>query len=120
MVKRIIYTVGCFFIANAIVAQQSYIDSLKNEISICKNDTACMILFGKTADIYSEINPDSAYYYAEKMQAITKKLHLKLEESFALNQMGYALMNKGNQPRALQNILSSIAIGEDPESEKNL
>jgi hypothetical protein len=32
--------------------------------------------------------------------------------------MGYALLNKGNQPRALQNILSSIAIGEDPASEK--
>ncbi|HEV8273988.1 MAG TPA: ATP-binding protein [Chitinophagaceae bacterium] len=120
MKRRIIQTVFYLFIANFIVAQQSYIDSLKNKISVCKNDTACMILFGKTADIYSEINPDSAYYYAEKMQAITKKLHLSLEESVALNQMGYALLNKGNQPRALQNILSSIAIGEDPASEKNL
>jgi signal transduction histidine kinase len=120
MRRRIIYTVFYLFVANAIIAQQSYIDSLKKEISDCKNDTVCMILFGKTADIYSEINPDSAYYYAEKMQAITKKLHLKLEESVALNQMGYALLNKGNQPRALQNILSSIAIGEDPGSEKNL
>jgi len=120
MRRRIIYTVFYLFVANAIIAQQSYIDSLKKEISVCKNDTVCMILFGKTADIYSEINPDSAYYYAEKMQAITKKLHLKLEESVALNQMGYALLNKGNQPRALQNILSSIAIGEDPGSEENL
>jgi len=120
MKRRCIYTVVFLFIANFIVAQQSYIDSLKYEISICKNDTACMILFGKTADIYSEINPDSAYYYASKMQAITKKLHLKLEESVALNQMGYALLNKGNQPRALQDILSSIDICEDPHSEENL
>jgi len=120
MTRRIIHTMFYLFIANFIVAQQSYIDSLKNEISVCKNDTACMILFGKTADIYSEINPDSAYFYAEKMQAITKKLHLRLEESVSLNQMGYALLNKGNQPRALQNILSSIDIGEDPRSEENL
>ncbi len=54
------------------------------------------------------------------MQVIAKKLDLKLEESFTLNQMGYAMVNKGNQPRALQYILSSIAIGEDPESERNL
>jgi len=118
--SRIIQFVFYLFIANILVAQQSYIDSLKNEISVCKNDTACMILFGKTSDIYSEINPDSAYRYAEKMQTITKKLHLKLEETFALNQMAYALLNKGNQPRALQNMLASMAICEDPENEKNI
>jgi signal transduction histidine kinase len=111
-----------FVIAMVSIArsQQSYIDSLKNVMHGCNSDTACMIVFGQIADIYSEINPDSAYHYADKMYLLTKKMHLKLEESIALNQMGYALLNKGNQPRALQNILSSIAICEDPKSEKNL
>src|SRR5258705_705019 len=120
MVKRIIYTVGCFFIANAILAQQSYIDSLKREIAISHNDTTDLILFGRISDIYSEITHDSSYYYGEKMLAITKKLDLKLDETFALNQMSYALLNKGNHPRSLQKILSSIAISEDAASEKNL
>ncbi|HZI54909.1 MAG TPA: hypothetical protein VFD56_14440, partial [Chitinophagaceae bacterium] len=120
MTRRIAYTTILLFITTFVAAQQSYLDSLKREISVCKNDTACMILFGKTADFYSEINPDSAYHYAEKMQTITQKLDLKLEESSALNQMGYALLNKGNQPRALQYLLSSIAICEDPDSEKNV
>jgi len=118
--RRIIYIVFYLFVANAIVAQQSYIDSLRHEISVSENDTVNMILFAKISDIYSEINPDSAYFYAEKMRTITIKLHLRLEEIFALNQMGYALLNKGNQPRSLQTILSSIAIGEDAASEKNL
>src|ERR1700752_3187805 len=109
MSKRIVYSTVFIFITTFAVAQQSYIDSLKSEIVNVKNDTAQMILFGKVADIYSEINPDSAYHYAEKMNAITKKLNLKLEESVALNQMSYAMLNKGNQPRALQYILSSIA-----------
>jgi signal transduction histidine kinase len=120
MIKYIAYSVIFNCIATATVAQQSYIDSLKNELGNAKTDTSQMILYGKIADIYSEINPDSAYHYAEKMQTITRKLNLKLEETIALNQMGYAQLNKGNQPRALQNILSSIAICEDPKSEKNL
>ena len=121
MIKRIAY---CFVFVIAMVSaarsQESYIDSLKNVMHGCNNDTVCMIVFGQIADIYSEINPDSAYHYAEKMQGLTKKMHLRLEESIALNQMGYAQLNKGNRPRALQNILSSIAICEDAQSEKNL
>jgi len=120
MIKRISYFIVLIVTAATACAQQSYIDSLKTEMRVCRNDTACMILYGKIADIYSEINPDSAYYYAGKMQVITKKLNLKLEESITLNQMSYAMLNKGNHPRALQHILSSIAICEDPKSEANL
>lgn len=120
MIRRFIYTAFYFFVANSVVAQQFYIDSLRKEINLSKNDTASLILFGKIADVYSEINPDSSYSYAEKMLAISKKLQLKLEESIALNQMSYALLNKGNQPRSLQTVLSSIEITEDAASEKNL
>ena len=120
MRKRLIYCAFFVLIAVPAVAQQSYIDSLKKEIVSVKNDTAQMILFGIVADIYSEINPDSSYHYAEKMNVITKKLNLKLEESITLDQMSYAMLNKGNQPRALQYILSAIAIGEDPKSEEKV
>jgi signal transduction histidine kinase len=120
MRQRIVYSAVFIFMTTFAVAQQSYIDSLKREIGVCRNDTACMILYGKTADIYSEINPDSAFHYAEKMNTITKKLNLKLEESVTLNQMSYAMLNTGNRPRALQYILSSIAIGEDPKSEEHV
>ncbi len=120
MRERLVFCAFFVFVAVTAVAQQSYIDSLKKEIAASKNDTTNLIRFGKIADIYSEINPDSSYHYAQKMQAITKKLHLRLEEAFALNQMGYALLNKGNWPPALQHILSSIVICEDKDIEKNL
>ena len=120
MKKGLVFFVFLLFVTVPVFSQQSYIDSLKKEMSLSGNDTSNLILFGKTADIYSEINPDSAYHYGEKMRAISRQLHLKMEESFALNQMGYAMLNKGNQPRALQYILSSIAICEDPKSERNL
>jgi signal transduction histidine kinase len=100
--------------------QDRYIDSLRHQISLTNNDTLQFILLGKIADVYSEINPDSALYYAEKMIPITQKLQFKLEEATALGIMGYAQINLGNYPRSLQYLLSAIEITSDPSSEKKL
>ena len=120
MISRIIYALFFLVIVKPVAAQQHYIDSLKNEISLSKNDTVNLILLGKISDIYAEINPDSAYHYAGKMLAITQRLDLKLEEAAALGEMSYALLNLGNYPRSLQTILSAIAITENSKSEKNI
>src|SRR4249920_1591830 len=100
--------------------QDRYIDSLQHQISLTNNDTLQFILLGKIADVYSEINPDSALYYAEKMIPITQKLQFKLEEATALGIMGYAQINLGNYPRSLQYLLSAIEITSDPSNEKKL
>ena len=118
MKKRFILSVIILLILNAAKAQQVNIDSLKNEFLSSKNDTIQLILAGKLANTYSEINPDSAYYYAGKMLAISKDHHFRIEEVAALNEMGYALLNMGNYPRSLQTLLSAISIAKDPASEK--
>ena len=120
MIKRVIYIISFLLAVTAAAAQQSYIDSLKKEIAFSKNDTINLILLEKIANVYSEINPDSAYYYAGKMLAITRKLNLGLEEVVGLGEMGYALLNMGNYPRSLQTLLLAISIAVDPDSEKNI
>lgn len=120
MLRRIIYIKICLVLSIAVTAQQFNIDSLKNELAHSKNDTAIMLLLGNIADGYSEINPDSSYLYGNKMLTITKKLDLRLEEIFALCQMGYAQMNMGNYPRSLQTLISAISLSEDKNSEKNI
>jgi signal transduction histidine kinase len=45
---------------------------------------------------------------------------LRLEETSALNNIAYAWQNKGNFARSLQYLLNTIAIEEDPASEKNV
>src|SRR5215510_6928252 len=100
--------------------QDRYIDSLQHELAVSNNDTIRFILLGRIADVYSEINPDSAFYYAEKVIPYTKKLQLKLEEATALAVMGYAQINLGNYPRSLEYLLSAIEITSDPSSEKNV
>ena len=120
MTRQLLCFICCIFFAVGITAQQANLDSLKRELNQSKNDTASLFLLAKITDAYSEINFDSVYVYAEKMQAIAKKLRLPLDETSALNNIGYALLNKGNYARSLQYLLSSLAIAEDPASEKNI
>ena len=120
MIKQIFLMVIFLLNVRPVLAQQRYIDSLRNEIDVSKNDTISLILLAKIANLYSESNPDSAYRYAEKMFGISKKLALKQEEMAALGEMGYALLNVNNYPRSLQILLSAISIGEDPASENKI
>ena len=101
-------------------SQTRYIDSLQHELAACKNDTMRFILLGRIADVYSEINPDSAFYYAGKVIPYTKQMQFKLEEATALAVMGYAQINLGNYPRSLEYLLSAIEITSDISSEKRV
>ena len=96
------------------------IDSLKRELKNDLSDTMSCIILGRIADTYAEINPDSAFHYAELMLAIARKLNYELEEAVALGEMMYAQQNMGNYPRALQYVLTAIDITSNPESEKNV
>ena len=120
MIRRFIFTAVNLVMLLSASAQQYVIDSLKNELLLSKNDTTRMLLLGKIADAYSEINPDSAFHYGSSMLPLTKKMNLKLEEVFALCQIGYAQLNMGNYPRSLQSLLAAISISEDKNSEKNI
>src|ERR1044072_4726009 len=100
--------------------QNRYIDSLRHELAFSNNDTMRFILMGKISDVYSEINPDSAFYYADKVIPYAKKFQFKLEEATALAVMGYAQINLGNYPRSLEYFLSAIEMTSDPSSEKKL
>jgi len=71
MRRSIINVMLYLFIANAAVAQRSYLDSLKNEIAISENDTIRLIRLRNIARVYSELYPDSAYSYSEKLLAIS-------------------------------------------------
>ena len=76
MIKRFITTASVLVLFQG-AAQQCDIDSLQRVISRSRNDTIHLVLFGKLAGVYSELNPDSAYLYADKMLSMSKKLNLK-------------------------------------------
>ena len=122
MIKTFLTLVAIFALQTGFCQdkQDRYIDSLQHELAVSNNDTMRFILLGKISDEYSEINPDSAFYYAEKVIPYAKRLQFKLEEATALAVMGYAQINLGNYPRSLEYFLSAIELASDPASEKNL
>ncbi len=101
-------------------AQSFDLDSLKKVFAAETNDTLSLVLAGRIARIYKEINPDSAYRYADTMLTLAVNLKLPLDESVALGEVGYALLNQGNYPRSLQVLLKAIALAEDPATEKRI
>ncbi len=72
------------------------------------------------AEAYEETNPDSSYFYAEQQLSLARSLQLKLNEAYALNDMGYAQLNMGNYPKSLRFLLAALEIAEDPESERHV
>jgi two-component system NtrC family sensor kinase len=120
MPKSILCLVLSLVAANLLFAQQSYIDSLHREVRFSRNDTDKLIRLRTIARIYAEINPDSAYYYAEQSLQLARQLHFKIDEGGAVREMGYALLNRGNYPRSLQTHLSALQILEDALSEQNV
>jgi two-component system NtrC family sensor kinase len=107
-------------VANFLAAQQFYIDSLKQIANTTQSDTIKLVLCRSLSRIYAEVNPDSAYHYAEKSLQLARQLHFKLDEGSALREMGYSLLNRGNYPRSLKTVLSALAILENPKSEERI
>ena len=120
MIRRFIYISLLLVVALHGQSQQTYIDSLRHQIEISQNDTAKIVLIGILSDEYSETKMDSSSYFAEQLLILSRKLNFKLSETFALSQMGYALLNMGNYPKSLQVLLSALAIGQNPACEKNV
>ena len=120
MMKLIVLLTSFLFSVDLLEAQQLPIDTLKREARITQNDTIRLVWFRTIARYYSEVNPDSAYYYAEKSLEQSRKLKLKFDEGSSLREMGYALVNTGNYPRSLQTLLSALNVLQDQESEQNV
>jgi two-component system, NtrC family, sensor kinase len=120
MLKRNTCLTICLIAVNFLAAQQFYIDSLKQIANTTQSDTIKLVLCRSLSRIYAEVNPDSAYRYAEKSLQLARQLHFKLDEGSALREMGYALLNRGNYPRSLKTVLSALVILENPKSEEKV
>lgn len=117
---RIAYCVLLISISTWSVAQKSHIDSLLQITNNIKSDTIKMVVFRSVARVYSELDPDSAYHYAEKCLQLARQMNFRLDEGASLREMAYSLLNRALYPRSLQLVLSSMAILENPKSEDNV
>ena len=86
----------CWLVATNVYGQSNSIDTLKIILSVATNDTIRLQCAGNLTDAYTEIQADSALRYGQMELDLAKKLGFRLSEAYALQQMGYILINMGN------------------------
>ncbi|HET9745337.1 MAG TPA: ATP-binding protein [Chitinophagaceae bacterium] len=120
MIKRFLYSLVFIVTATVAQSQQSHIDSLVRLADSNDSDTIKLVVFRTVSRIYAELDPDSAYHYAEKSLKLAREMNFRLDEGSALREMAYALLNRAHYPRSLQTTLASVAILENPDSERKV
>ena len=99
--------------------QKDKLDSLQLALKNAANDTIRMDVSKQLGFYYNSKNHDSTLFYLEQSAFIAKKLKLKLDEAVAL-QSEASLFSGSYYPKALELLLRTLKINEDPESEKNV
>jgi len=120
MLRQISSTTLILMLSVCAHAQQSIIDSLLLQLNKSQDNKSRLVCLRSIAHAYGDINPDSAYYFAEEALKLARKLSLAIDEAGAYNEIGYAFGNMGNYARALQSQLTAKAILEDVKSEENV
>ena len=98
--------------------QQSNPDNLRTILFNASTDSvrhnACVELYF----YYSEVNRDSALFYAEKRLAFAKHNNNKLAVVSALNSKGYQYTQMGNYAAAYQNFMLALRIVDESSNEE--
>ena len=94
------------------------LDSIRNVLHQTNNDTLKMSAFRDLHFYYSEMNRDTALYFAEQQLLLSQKLHQKLWEASAYESIGYVTQIMSNYPKAYEALSNALRIAEDSNSEK--
>jgi len=94
------------------------IDSIRQVLLYTNNDTLKMSAFRDLHFYFSEMNRDTALYFAEQQLLLSQKLHQKLWEASAYESIGYVTQIEGNYPKAFKALSLALKIAEDAKSEK--
>jgi two-component sensor histidine kinase len=88
--------------------------------SFGQNDTIRLNNFCQLALKYSEINRDSAIYYADIAFSIAEKLNQKFYQASILSDLGYTLLSNGDYGNALTKLLVADKLIEDKNIANNV
>ncbi len=96
-----------------------YLDSLNHALQNTTNDTIKMDIYRNMGFYLQDGKVDSALYYHEKQLAFAKKLHLKLYEADAYEQIAYVKSWEGDFAGSLKFYYEGLKIAGDPKCAEN-
>ncbi|MCW3091662.1 MAG: tetratricopeptide repeat protein [Ferruginibacter sp.] len=94
------------------------LDSIQHVLLNTNNDTLKMSASRDLHFYFSEMDRDTALYFAEQQLLLSQKLHQKLWEASAWESIGYVTQIEGNYPKAYKALSLALKLAEDPNSEK--
>jgi two-component system NtrC family sensor kinase len=109
-----------FIVPASFHAQMSVLDSLKNSLRSVSADSSKLNTLSDIIYEYSEINWDSATFYADMALPICRSNKWLLSEAFILNIKGYVLMKKRMYPESYVCFQSAFVIAEDPSNQNKI
>ena len=99
-------------------AVKEQLDSIQHVLRNTRNDTLKMSAYRDLHFYFSEMDRDTALYFAEQQLSLAQKLHQKLWEASAWESIGYVTQIEGNYPKAYKALSLALKIAEDANSEK--
>jgi tetratricopeptide (TPR) repeat protein len=108
---------GIFFfivIAYVLTAQtrQSYLDSLKKELTSSKQDTLKVLISAELAERYGFMQPDSSFHYARQALNLAQKLNYLYVEYLGYQNLYFTFNTLGDYPKVLETEFHALKIAE--------
>ena len=96
------------------------LDSISAVLANSTNDTLRMSAYRDLHFYYSELNRDTALYFAGRQLKLSQQLHQRLWEASAWESIGYVTQIMGDYPRSFIALSNALKIAEDQNSENNI
>ncbi len=113
MIKKITLFL-LLFNTSVVTAQQTYLDSLKHQLTLTeKPDTSRVLALFSLADYYGFLQFDSCLFYAAQTTELSQKLNYPLGKFLGYWSTFHGLNSQGNYSKALEVALDMQKIGEE-------
>jgi two-component system NtrC family sensor kinase len=112
-------TLLCCVVANG-QPMPKLIDSLKHVVALSATYKQKIPALTRLADIYSEYNTDSCFFYAYLLRDVAIRAGDRNAEAYAIGDIASAYLSKGNQVQAMKHTLDALRRFEELGDSVNL
>lgn len=115
------HLIAILFILTTVVAsaQKNAVESMQRQLATAKKDTAKISLLMLLVRHYTNVQPDTSFYYAQRLVQLSQKSGYPYGEGIGFFYLARALDRQGNYPKALEMAYRCLRIAEKLESNKN-
>ena len=108
----ILITILSITVAEAQQSNQFYIDSLKHELTIAKEDTDKVHLLTRLGELYSAFTPDTGVVYSQRALDLAEKINFKGDILRIEGDLTGSLIISGNYPLALDHGFKYLSLAK--------